>query len=88
MKKVITFTLIMIASLYVAAQTPQVLFYGYIEEGVFVDPTGDTKKSKRQKAPDKLKNVTVYVYKGGELVNTVGARETGFYALLLDAGAT
>ncbi|MBX7051265.1 MAG: hypothetical protein K1X54_04430 [Flavobacteriales bacterium] len=87
MKKVITFTLFLFIGLCLSAQTPQVLFYGYIEEGVFVDPTGDVKKSKRQKAPEKLKNVKVFVYKGGDLINTVSARETGFYALLLDAGS-
>lgn len=87
MKKVFTFTLLLLAGLYMSAQTPQVLFYGYIEEGVFVDPTGDTKKSKKQKAPEKLKNVKVFVYKGGDLQNTVSARETGFYALLLEAGS-
>lgn len=88
MKKVITFTLFLMIGLCLSAQTPQVLFYGYIEEGVFIDPTGDAKKSKRQKAPDKLKNVKVFVYKGADLVNTVSARETGFYALLLDAGSS
>jgi hypothetical protein len=80
-------TLVLLLAIVTAsAQTPQVLFYGYIEEGVFVDPSGDAKKSKKQKAPDKLKNVTVYVYQGEEIVNTITARETGFYAVLLTAG--
>jgi|688.fasta_scaffold37992_5 hypothetical protein len=88
MKKLCTILSLCLATTVAIAQTPQVLFYGYIEEGVFIDPNGDTpKKQKKQKAPDKLKNVSVYVYKGEEVVSTLNARETGFYAVLLDAGA-
>lgn len=89
MKKIYTILTLLLTTSVVIAQTPQVLFYGYIEEGVFTDPNGDApKKQRKQKTPDKLKNVTVFVYKGEEVVNTLNARETGFYAVLLDAGTS
>jgi hypothetical protein len=88
MKKLCTILSLLLITSVISAQNAQVLFYGYIEEGVFTDPNGDApKKQKKQKAPDKLKNVTVYVYKGEETVSTINARETGFYAVLLDAGS-
>lgn len=88
MKKLCSILTLILVTTVAMAQKPQVLFYGYIEEGVFADPNGDTpKKQKKQKAPDKLKNVNLFVYKGDEVVTTLNARETGFYAVLLDAGA-
>ncbi len=86
MKRFTLITLLSLACFWSVAQAPQVLFYGYVEEGVFADPSGDGKKAKKQKPPEKLKNVKIYIYKQEELLNTVTARETGFYALLLDAG--
>lgn len=86
MKKAILFSALLLSGVFAIAQAPQVLFYGYIETGVFEDPSGDVKKTRKQKAPEKLKNVKIFVYQGEELVNTLAARETGFYALLLNAG--
>ena len=86
MKRFIIITLCSLCGILTFAQSPQVLFYGYIEEGVFTDPASDEKKAKKQRTPEKLKNVKVYIYKQDELLNTVTARETGFYAILLDAG--
>ncbi len=87
MKKLHLATLFLLIGMYAMAQTPQVLFYGYVEEGIFVDPSGDAKKSRKQKNPEKLRNVTVYVYQGDVLINTVSGRESGFYAVLLESGA-
>jgi hypothetical protein len=86
MKNVLLSALFALLGLTIHAQTPQVLFYGYIEEGLFQDPSGDVKKSKKQKPPEKLKNVKVFIYQGEEMLSTLSARETGFYAILLDAG--
>ena len=77
--------LLSLIGLYTFAQSPQVLFYGYIEEGKFDDPNL-AKKRKKEKAPEKLKGVKIFVYSEDSLLNTVEARETGFYALLLNAG--
>lgn len=85
MKKLTTLTLFVLLSAWAVAQVPQVLFYGYIEEGVFDSPN-ETKKKKKEKTPDKLKGVKVFVYEGDSLKHTAEARETGFYAVLLDAG--
>ena len=76
----------MMLGLWTLSQVPQVLFYGYIEEGVFEDPDGGSKKKKKEKTPEKLKGVKAYIYVGDSLMSTVEARETGFYAVLLDAG--
>jgi hypothetical protein len=85
MKKLQLFTLFILMSTWAMAQVPQVLFYGYIEEGVFENPN-ETKKKRKEKTPDKLKGVKVFIYEGDSLRQTVTARETGFYAILLDAG--
>jgi hypothetical protein len=85
MKKLSSIIVLFLITLYASAQVPQVLFYGYIEEGVFENPN-ESKKKKKEKTPDKLKGVKVFVYEGDSLMHTVQARETGFYALLLDAG--
>lgn len=85
MKKYITLTVLMLVGIWATAQTPQVLFYGYIEEGIFDNPNS-TKKRKKEKTPDKLAGVKIYVYDGDSMTNVVTARETGFYALLLNSG--
>lgn len=86
MKNFLLISTLCLSFLWSHAQTPQVLFYGYIEEGVLQDPAGDVKKKKREKAPDKIKDVKIFVYSEGELVTSVNGRETGFYAVLLNAG--
>jgi hypothetical protein len=85
MKKITSIFVFCLITMYAVAQVPQVLFYGYIEEGIFENPN-ETKKKKKEKAPEKLKQVKVYVYEGDSLKHTIDARETGFYAILLDAG--
>ncbi|HEY8403656.1 MAG TPA: hypothetical protein VIK71_03510 [Flavobacteriales bacterium] len=85
MKKYITLIFLALVSYWGLAQTPQILFYGYVEEGVFENPNS-TKKRKKEKAPEKLSGVKIYVYEGDSVTNIVNARETGFYAILLNAG--
>jgi hypothetical protein len=84
MKKLTSVLFFSLCSIVLFAQVPQVLFYGYIEQGVFEDPF-KTKK-KKEKAPEKLKDVKVFVYVNDSLIRTADARPTGFYAVLLDAG--
>jgi hypothetical protein len=62
-------------------QKPQVLFYGYIEEGKIEQVEG-----KSNKEPKKLKGVEITVMDGSTPIKKVTARETGFYGILLDAG--
>jgi len=85
MKNYITLTFLVLVSYWGLAQTPQVLFYGYVEEGIFDNPNS-SKKKKKERAPDKLSGVKIYVYDGDSVANVVNARETGFYAILLNAG--
>jgi hypothetical protein len=62
------------------------LFYGVIEEGVLIDPSGDqTVKNKKSKP---IKDVSVSVFSGGELISTNQSKETGFYGVLLKSGST
>jgi hypothetical protein len=86
MKKLSVLAIFMLLGLWTLAQEPQVLFYGYVEEGVFDDPDASAKKKKKEKLPEKLKGVKIFIYENDSLMNTVQARETGFYAVLLDAG--
>ncbi len=85
MKNYLILLSLVLVSYYGLAQTPQVLFYGYIEEGIFDNPQV-SKKRKKERTPEKLAGVKIYVYDGDSVINTVNARETGFYALLLNAG--
>jgi hypothetical protein len=86
MKNVISTLLICLSALtaFTQLETPQCLFYGYAEEGQFENP--DAPKRKRERPPHKLESVKIYVYIGETLLSTQEARESGFYALLLDAG--
>ena len=61
-------------------QGPQVLFYGYIEEGFF-----DSNAPKNGEAP-RIDNAKVTVSSDGEVVKSINARNTGFYAVLLNSG--
>lgn len=85
MKKYIALLSLVLVSYWGMAQTPQVLFYGYVEEGVIDNPQV-AKKKKREKPPEKLSGVKVFVYEGDKEISIVNARETGFYAVLLSAG--
>ena len=67
------------------SQVPQVLFYGYIEEGRFETEEVNS-SSKKVKAAAKLSDVTIYVYSGDSLISSEKARETGFYASILNSG--
>lgn len=84
MKKAILVLTVFCAALQSWSQIPQVLFYGYIEEGRF--ETEEATSSNKVKAPAKLTDVTIYVYSGDSLLKTEQARETGFYASILNSG--
>jgi hypothetical protein len=86
MKKLITALAIVAISLTMQAQSAQVLFYGYIEEGVF-ENADETKKKRKEKAPQKLSDVKISIYSADTLMSEVNARETGFYAVLLGSGS-
>ncbi|MEN9640439.1 MAG: hypothetical protein RLZZ262_2308 [Bacteroidota bacterium] len=73
-------------SLTMQAQSAQVLFYGYVEEGVY-ENTDETKRKKKEKTPEKLNNVKISIYSADTLMSEVNARETGFYAVLLSSGS-
>jgi hypothetical protein len=85
MKKVMLVLLVFCAALKSWSQIPQVLFYGYIEEGRFETEEGNA-TSQRVKSPSKLSDVTIYVYSGDSLISSEKARETGFYASILNSG--
>ena len=85
MKKAILVLSVVCASFTTWSQTPQVLFYGYIEEGKF--ETEEANSSSKVKAPTKLSDVTIYVYSGDSLISSDKARETGFYASILNSGS-
>lgn len=87
MKTPLLLTIFLLASLMGSAQAPQVLFYGYIEEGVF-EEASHRKKSNKEPESKKLSNAKIFVYAGDSVLSTIDARSTGFYAVLLDAGQT
>jgi hypothetical protein len=86
MKKAILVLTVVCASLSSWSQIPQVLFYGYIEEGKF-ETEDENSSNKKAKAPTKLSDVTIYVYSGDSLISSEKARETGFYASILNSGS-
>jgi hypothetical protein len=65
------------------AQGPQVLFYGYIEEGYL---ESNMPNKVKENGPDRLKDVTVTVKSGETVIKTAKCRNTGFYAVLLPEG--
>ena len=86
MKKIITLILLAALANGVHAQKAQMLFYGVIEEGVLMDPSGEeTVKNKKQKS---IKDVNVSVFSAGELISSNQSKETGFYGVLLKSGGT
>ena len=86
MKKLFTVFGIIALTCTMQAQSAQVLFYGYIEEGAF-ENTDEKKKKKKERAPEKLNNVRIAIYTSDTLMSEIEARETGFYAVLLSAGS-
>jgi hypothetical protein len=86
MKKLISVIAVVALTMTIQAQTAQVLFYGYIEEGIF-ESTDESKKKKKEKNPTKLDDVRISIYTSDTLMSSVEARETGFYAVLLSAGS-
>lgn len=62
------------------AQSPQVLFYGYIEEGYF---ESNMPKKVKEEGAERLQGVKVKVMIGDETVHAITCRNTGFYAVLL-----
>jgi hypothetical protein len=85
MKKIMSVLMVFCATLNGWSQIPQVLFYGYIEEGRFESEEVNS-SSKKEKAPAKLSDVSIYVYSGDSLISTEKARESGFYASVLNSG--
>lgn len=83
MKKITTLLLIFCFSKIAFSQTPQVLFYGYIEQGILEENEEVTKKSK---GPAKLRDTKLFVYSQDSLIQIINSRETGFYAALLNEG--
>ena len=86
MKKILTALAIVAVSLTMQAQSAQVLFYGYVEEGVF-ENTDETKRKKKEKTPQKLNDVKISIYSADTVMSEVNASETGFYAVLLSSGS-
>lgn len=84
MKKIYLTLLVFCISSLVFAQSPQLMFYGYVEHGQLEEE--DAGKKKKAKAPPKLKDVNVFVYAGDSVIQSLKARETGFYATLLPKG--
>jgi len=85
MKKICLTLLVFCISSLVFAQAPQLMFYGYVEQGQLQEE--EVEKKKKAKAPPKLKDVNVFVYSGDSIIQSVKARETGFYAALLLKGS-
>ena len=86
MKKIITLILMAALTVEVHAQKAQMLFYGVIEEGILIDPSGDQNVKNKKSKP--IKDVNVCVFSGGELITTNQSKETGFYGVLLKSGCT
>jgi len=84
MKKIITLIWLAVLTTGLEAQKAQMLFYGIIEEGVLVDPTGDDSPKASKQKP--LKDVKVHVYAAGELISSNTSKESGFYGVLLKTG--
>lgn len=84
MKKIITLICLAVLTTGLQAQKAQMLFYGIIEEGVLVDPTGDDSPKAAKQKP--LKDVKVHVYAAGELISSNSSKESGFYGVLLKSG--
>jgi hypothetical protein len=85
MKTYLSILVLVLSSVLTQAQVAQMLFYGYIEEGIFDDGAIQSKKKKAVEAK-KLEETKIFVYLNDSLYRTVDSRKTGFYALLLDAG--
>ncbi|MDZ4823748.1 MAG: hypothetical protein SH856_09835 [Flavobacteriales bacterium] len=86
MKRILSVIALVLTASCLWAQVPQVLFYGYIEEGIFQSDVVKHKKKGNDETPKKLSDARVFVYVGDSLLRTMDARSTGFYALLLDGG--
>ena len=84
MKKIITLLWLAVLTSGLQAQKAQMLFYGVIEEGVLMDPSGDVAVKPGKSRP--IKDVKVLVYTAGELVSSNVSKETGFYGVLLKSG--
>lgn len=66
------------------ANTPKLLFYGYVVEGSFEVP--DATKNKKENMTPTLSDVCVQVYVGDSIYKEVHNRNTGFYAIVLECG--
>lgn len=86
MKTYLSILILVLSTTVAQSQVAQMLFYGYIEEGVFDDGAVQTRKKGKPEEAKKLEETKIFVYVGDSLYRTVDSRKTGFYALLLDAG--
>lgn len=83
MKHILSTLSVLLLAIAMTAQTPQVLFYGYIEEGYF---ESNMPKKVADGEPERLQGVKVKVMVGDEIVHSITCRNTGFYAVLLKEG--
>lgn len=82
MKTLLTFFLVISLGEVLCAQKAKVMFYGYTEAGSI----HAEQEQKRAKKPLKIADVTVNVFCQDSLISTIKSRDTGFYAVLLEAG--
>jgi len=85
MKKLYSTLIVLCTAITMFAQTPQVLFYGYIEEGYF---ESNMPKKVKEGEPERLQGVKVKVMIGDQVIHQINCRNTGFYAVLLKEGET
>ncbi len=82
MKTLLTFILVVFLGEMLCAQKTQVMFYGYTESGSIATEI----EQKRAKKPQKIAEVNVNVFCKDSLISAIKSRDTGFYAILLEAG--
>jgi hypothetical protein len=85
MKKLFSTVLMALVVTFAFAQKPQVLLYGYLEEGYF---ESNMPKKVKEGQPENLQGVKVKVVLDGQEVHNITCRHTGFYAVLLEEGKT
>lgn len=82
-KGILTLALLLsVCSLW--AEGTRVLLYGYVVEGDFSSVLDD-KPSKEDPAP--IESVSIHIVVGDSTIKTVSNRTTGFYSVILPAGA-
>jgi hypothetical protein len=85
MKKLFYTVLMALVVTFAFAQKPQVMLYGYLEEGYF---ESNMPKKVKEGQSEILQSVQVKVILDGQEVHSIMCRHTGFYAVLLEEGKT